>query len=63
MKQVTLKNKLNGERFVCMNTRDVEVIDGVEYLKVRRHGQDRTFLMRKETLEKVQEQNSRLVQR
>ncbi len=55
MKSVTVKNKMNGEKFVCDDFRQVEVIDGVEYLLVRRYGSDRKFLMRKEALEKVKE--------
>ncbi len=52
MKPVFFKNRLNGERFVCEDHRAVEQIDGVEYLVVRRFGQDRRFLMRKDVLEK-----------
>lgn len=59
MKTVTLKNRMNGEQVLCLNIRDVQVIDGVEYLKVQRQGQARTFLMRKEALEKVKEPNMR----
>ncbi len=53
MKSITLKNKLNGEQFICDNTKDVEVIDGIEYLMVRRFGTDRRVLMKKDALEKV----------
>jgi len=53
MKSVTLESKLNRDRFECDNVRDVEVIDGVEYLKVRRPNTARQFLFRKDTLEKV----------
>ena len=52
MKSMTLKNRMNGERFICDDVRAVEVIDGVEYLVVRRFGQDRRFLMCKDVLEK-----------
>ncbi len=55
MKSVTVRNKMNGEKFVCDDFRQVEVIDGVEYLLVRRFGTDRRILMRKEALEKVKE--------
>jgi hypothetical protein len=34
MKPVMFKNRVNGERFVCEDTRAVEQIDGVEYLTV-----------------------------
>jgi hypothetical protein len=53
MKSVTFESKLNRDRFECDNVRDVEVIDGVEYLKVRRPNTARQFLFRKDTLEKV----------
>ena len=55
MKAVTFQNKLNGEQVVCDDTRNVEVIEGVDYLLVRRPGTDRRFLMRKEVLQKIPE--------
>lgn len=55
MKPVTFKNRMNSEKVICDDTRKVEVIDGVEYLVVRRFGQDRRFLMRKEALERIKE--------
>ena len=55
MKQTVYENKFNQEKVACWNPREVEVIDGVEYLKVHRFGSDRTFLMRKDSLVKVPE--------
>jgi hypothetical protein len=55
MKPVNFKNKINGDCVVCENVKDIHTIDGVEYLLVHRLDQTRTFLMRKEVLEKVQE--------
>lgn len=52
MKTVYLKNKLNGEKFICENIKQIENIDGVDYLVVHRHGQTRPYLMRKDILEK-----------
>ena len=52
MKTVYLKNKLNGEKFVCENMKNIESIEGVDYLLVHRHGQNRNFLMRLDILEK-----------
>jgi len=52
MKSMTLKNKLNGEQFVCENIKEVQLIDGVEYIVVHRLNNDRNFLMRKDILEK-----------
>lgn len=53
MKSVTLKNRMNGERFVCDDVRVIETIDGVEYLIVHRPNESRTFKMRRDVLEKV----------
>jgi len=55
MKPVTLKNLLNGERFVCDDPRATEVIDGVEYVIVHRPGEHRMFKMRRDALERVRE--------
>jgi hypothetical protein len=55
MKSVTLKNKMNGERFVCDDLRQVEVIDGVEFLVVHRPNEMRLFKIRKDILERVKE--------
>lgn len=60
MKPMTLKNLLNGEKFVCDNFRQVEVIDGIEYLIVRRPNEQRVFKMRKDVLIK---DNTPVVQR
>lgn len=53
MKSMTFENRFNRDRFECDNVRDVKVIDGVEYLKVRKPNTQRSFLIRKDTLEKV----------
>lgn len=53
MKEVVLKNKLNGERVICPDPRQVSVIEGVEYLLVQGFGTSRKFLMRKDALERV----------
>lgn len=55
MKQITFENIFNHERFKCNDVRDVQIIDGVEYLKVNRLGNDRILLMRKDSLKKVVE--------
>ena len=60
MKAMTFKNRMNGERFVCDDVRLVEVIDGVDYLLVRRPGTDRKFLMRKDALERVKEEKIKM---
>ena len=53
MKPQFFKNRLNGERFVCEDTRIVETIDGVEYLVVHRPNEQRMFKMRRDALERV----------
>jgi len=53
MKTTTFKNRFNGEIVFCKDLKEVQVIDGVEYLLVSKTVQDRKFLMRKEALEKV----------
>lgn len=53
MKSMHFENKWNRERFECDNVRAVEVIDGVEYLQVRKPNTARQFLMRKDSLQKI----------
>ena len=55
MKPVTFKNRLNSDKFICEDTRQVETIDGVEYLIVHRPNNNRQFLMRKDALEKIKD--------
>jgi hypothetical protein len=55
MKSVNFKNRMNGERVVCDNIREVKIIDGVEYLIVHKQDSNRQFLMRREALEKVKD--------
>ena len=52
MKPQFFRNRLNGERFVCEDTRAVEYIDGVEYLVVHRPNEPREFKMRRDALER-----------
>jgi len=58
MKIITFKNKFNGERVICDDTKAVQIIDGIEYILVSRRIQDRKFLMRKDALEKVKDNAS-----
>ncbi len=53
MKTTTFKNKLNNDKVVADYPYKVDIIDGVEYLIVRRPGTERHFLMRRDVLEKV----------
>ena len=60
MKAMTFKNRMNGERFVCEDVRQVEVIDGVEYIVVHRPNETRMFKMRKDALERVKEEKVKI---
>jgi hypothetical protein len=53
MKSILFRNKINGERFVCENIKAIETIDGVEYLVVHKEFTQRLIMVRKDTLEKV----------
>ena len=49
---VTLFNPVNSEEWICEDYNDIRVIDGVEYVKVRKPIMQRTVLMRKDVLRK-----------
>ena len=53
MKAMTFVNERNGEQVICDNVRDVQVIDGIEYLIVHKKENPRPFMMRKDALKKV----------
>lgn len=54
MKPIVLKNIVNGELFICQNIKkDKKIIDGIEYLLVRKYNTSRAFFMRKDALHKV----------
>lgn len=55
MKTLYFENMRNKEKFYCKNTKDIHMIDGVEYMKVFRLGTQREVLVKKETLTKVPE--------
>lgn len=53
MKPQFFRNRLNGERFACEDTRIVETIDGVEYLVLHRPNEQRSFKIRRDALERI----------
>ena len=55
MKAVTFQNQMSRERVICEDLRDERTIDGVQFLLVHRYGNDRSFLVRKDSLKKVDE--------
>ena len=52
MRTVVLENMVNGERVECEDLRAVQIIDGVEYVLVRKPNAARTFMMRKDVLKR-----------
>ena len=55
MKTIYFENVRNKEKFYCTDTKDIQLIDGVEYLRVFRLGTQRDCLIKKDTLRKVAE--------
>jgi len=55
MKTLYFENTWNKEKFTCPNAKDIRVIDGIEYLRVFKHGTHREVLVRKDQLKKVKE--------
>ena len=58
MKPITFENRVSHERVICDDVKNVQTIDGIEFLQVRRQGQERKFLMRKDSLEKIVEKRN-----
>ena len=56
MKTIYFENIRNStEKFFCNNTKDVRMIDGIEYLRVFRFDTKRECLVKKDSLRKVAE--------
>jgi hypothetical protein len=55
MKTVFYENLRNKEKFYCTDTKNIQVIDGVEYLRVFKLGTQRDCLVKREALRKVSE--------
>ena len=53
MKNTYFENIVNKEKFICPNSDDVRMIDGIEYLRVLREATRRECLVRKDSLRKV----------
>ncbi|NBP58426.1 hypothetical protein EBU71_18215 [bacterium] len=53
MKEIQLQNIFNKEILRCDNLKDIEVIDGVEYLRVKKDDKGKKFLMRRDSLKKL----------
>jgi hypothetical protein len=55
MKTTYFENVRNGEKFYCKNIKDIQKIDGTEYLRVFRQGTQRDCLVKKDILRKISE--------
>ena len=54
MKPIYFKNRVTGEQVICNNIKnDKRFIDGVEFLVVSKKDNPRSFLMRKDALQKI----------
>jgi len=53
MKPITFENQINREQVICDDVRKEQSLDGILYLTVHRIGERRTFLMRKDSLRKI----------
>jgi len=53
MKQVTLENIYNKERYTSVGKQTKKYIDGVEYIKVVLEGTQREVLIRRDYVKKV----------
>ena len=60
MKTMFFENSRNGEKFYCTNVKDIQTIDGVEYLRVFRMGTQRDCLVKKDVLKKIQEPKQKI---
>jgi hypothetical protein len=59
VKSIIFENPVNHEQFVCDNIREVQTIDGIEYLEVHKKDSDRKFLFRKDVLKPVKSVNQK----
>ena len=53
MKTIYFESYRNKERFECRNVNDIQVIEGIEYLRVFKLGTPRDCLIRKDQLRKL----------
>ena len=55
MKTIYFENMRNKEKFFCKNLKDIQKIDGVDYLRVFRIGTQRECLVKLDSLRKIPE--------
>lgn len=57
---ILLENPITKETWLCDDLRPAKIIEGVEYIIVRKDSNNRTALMRKDTLRKIKKQNAKI---
>lgn len=55
MKPQLFENPINGERWVCDDVRQIKIIDGTGYISVHKPNQQRTVLMRRDSLRPIKQ--------
>lgn len=55
MKPVMYRNIFTNDQVICRNTKNIKLIDGIEYIEVERVKdiQRRSFLMRLDSLDRI----------
>lgn len=56
MKQTKFRVLRTGDTVICENVKDIQTIEGIQYITVRRPNSPRTFLMRLEALVRVEKE-------
>lgn len=50
---INLENPITKEKWICDDLRPAKIIEGIEYILVRKENNPRTVLMRKDILKKL----------
>jgi hypothetical protein len=54
---ILFENPITKEQWLCDNIKSIKVIEGIEFITVRKKDTIRTVLMRKDILKKVKKQH------
>ena len=57
---ILLENPITKEQWLCDDFRPAKIIEGIEYVLIRKHNQNRNVLMRKDTLKKIKKENVKI---
>jgi hypothetical protein len=55
MKTIILENVRNKEKFSCKDLKDIQTIEGIDYLRVVRQGTSHECLIKKDLLKQVKD--------